>query len=131
MAGHRKDRDGRSYSDKLKDPRWQKKRLEVLERAGWACEGCKAKNNTLHVHHGYYGKDMDPWDYDTYTLWCLCEKCHEVAESNRKEIYADLAHLNPVRFTLYKTANLWTKENMDESERRGDSMYGVEGQWAF
>jgi len=26
-----------TYKEKLLDPRWQKKRLEVLERDGWAC----------------------------------------------------------------------------------------------
>jgi hypothetical protein len=25
------------YSDKLKDPRWQKKRLQIMERDNWCC----------------------------------------------------------------------------------------------
>jgi len=29
----------KSYSEKLRDPRWQKKRLELLESAGWKISG--------------------------------------------------------------------------------------------
>ena len=32
------------YSEKLKDPRWQKKRLEILERDNFRCQYCGDKN---------------------------------------------------------------------------------------
>lgn len=64
-----------TYSERLKDPRWQKKRLEVLEREGWECMSCGSKQKTLHVHHCVYSKGLDPWDYD-HTLIALCEVCH-------------------------------------------------------
>jgi hypothetical protein len=35
------------YSDKLKDPRWQKKRLEVFERDGWCCQCCGDSESPL------------------------------------------------------------------------------------
>ena len=44
---------GKSYKKLLKDPRWQKKRLKVLERAGWACEECGDTKTELHVHHTF------------------------------------------------------------------------------
>lgn len=69
-----------TYSEKLKDPRWQKLRLEVLERDGWACRNCGDKTETLHVHHTFYEFGKDPWDYDSASLWTLCEACHEEAE---------------------------------------------------
>jgi hypothetical protein len=65
-----------SYSEKLKDPRWQKKRLEVLQRDGFACVACLATEKTLHVHHCCYTGKMDPWDYESPLLITLCEKCH-------------------------------------------------------
>jgi 5-methylcytosine-specific restriction endonuclease McrA len=40
-----------SYRDKLKDPRWQKKRLEVFSQANWQCQKCKRSDLQLHVHH--------------------------------------------------------------------------------
>ena len=65
-----------SYSDLLKDPRWQRKRLEVLGREAFTCEECGDMETTLHVHHMYYRKGWKPWDYPTDSLRCLCERCH-------------------------------------------------------
>lgn len=64
-----------NYSEKLKDPRWQKRRLEVFEKAGWKCCVCGSTEDTLHVHHlKYVG---EPWDCPDGLLECLCEDCHE------------------------------------------------------
>src|SRR5574343_340470 len=67
----------KSYSDKLKDPRWQKRRLLLLESAGFKCESCGDTEETLHVHHVYYEKDRDPWDYPIEAYLTLCSKCHK------------------------------------------------------
>jgi len=64
------------YSNKLKDPRWQKKRLQILERDGFKCIKCNSDKNTLHVHHRWYEKNTDPWDYPDIIFQTLCEKCH-------------------------------------------------------
>lgn len=65
-----------SYSDLLKDPRWQKKRLEVLERDEWKCRECGSAQKTLHVHHTYYAKNRKPWEYESASLMTLCVDCH-------------------------------------------------------
>lgn len=67
----------KSYSELLKDPRWQRKRLEIMERAGWMCDACSDSESTLHVHHGYYEKGMKPWEYPEESLHCLCKNCHD------------------------------------------------------
>src|SRR5687767_732853 len=72
------------YSELLRDPRWQKKRLQILERENWTCETCGATDQELHVHHGYYERDKMPWDYHDDTLHCLCWECHSLAEMQRK-----------------------------------------------
>lgn len=64
------------YLELLKDPRWQKKRLEVFERAGWACQCCGEKTKPLHVHHLVYSGGK-PWEADGDSLECLCWVCHE------------------------------------------------------
>lgn len=64
------------YSEKLKDPRWQKRRLEIFERDDWRCQNCGDKDNTLHVHHKVY-VGSDPWDVPSEFLVTLCEICHE------------------------------------------------------
>lgn len=63
------------YAEKLKDPRWQKKRLKIFERDGWACVRCKDSESSLQVHHKkYFG---EPWECPDEHLETLCESCHE------------------------------------------------------
>lgn len=69
-----------SYAEKLKDPRWQRKRLEVMSYADFRCQVCGSKDNTLNVHHSYYENGKNPWDYPTGSLLCACEQCHEGIE---------------------------------------------------
>lgn len=67
----------KSYSEKLRDPRWQKKRLEVLERNKFTCQDCGSADKELHVHHCYYESGLDPWEYEDLYLKCLCGECHK------------------------------------------------------
>jgi len=69
-----------NYSEKLKDPRWQKKRLEVFQRDEFECKLCGSKENTLQVHHLIYFKNRNPWEYDNSLLITLCNNCHEFAK---------------------------------------------------
>lgn len=85
-----------TYFEKLKDPRWQKLRLQIMERAGFKCEICDDDKNTLNVHHGYYEKGLEPWEYDPETLHCLCEDCHESQQEIRKLIYKEIAKLKNI-----------------------------------
>jgi len=80
-----------NYSEKLKDPRWQKKRLEILVRDSWTCQRCDDKTSTLVVHHRDYLKDKDPWDYPNELLITLCEHCHQ-EQLDRNQIEQSLIH---------------------------------------
>lgn len=74
-----------TYAEKLKDPRWQKKRLQIFNRDNWQCKKCGDETTTLHVHHLEYKKDKDPWLYATSKLITLCEDCHKVIEGLKKD----------------------------------------------
>jgi hypothetical protein len=67
-----------SYSSKLRDARWQRKRLEVMERDNWTCRSCGAAGEgvTLNVHHAYYESGKNPWDYEDDMLFTFCDACH-------------------------------------------------------
>lgn len=65
-----------TYSEKLKDPRWQKKRLEIFKRDNWRCIFCGDKGTTLNIHHLFYFKDKEPWEVSDGFLITLCEYCH-------------------------------------------------------
>lgn len=64
------------YADLLRDPRWQKRRLEILEQASFTCQDCGAKDKELHVHHLVYRKGWKPWEYPDDVLLVLCKDCH-------------------------------------------------------
>ena len=70
-----------TYYEKLKDPRWQKKRLQVLDRDEWTCTRCGAKDKTFNVLHWVYAKSGNPWDVKDDYLDTLCEDCHSKVES--------------------------------------------------
>lgn len=65
-----------SYSELLKRPEWQKKRLEIMQRDGFRCRECGSTEKTLHVHHLIYEKGMKPWEYHDHCYITLCECCH-------------------------------------------------------
>ena len=88
-----------SYKKRLANPRWQRRRLEVLERAGWRCEWCGRGDEELQVHHGYYERERhEPWRYDSMTLYALCDGCHERAEKARAAVYRKLGYIHPKHY---------------------------------
>ena len=85
-----------TYSEKLKDPRWQKKRLEILDRDGWACRECGNAERTLHVHHTQYAERTDPWDYQDTCYVVLCDICHK--EEHRQIVWQKKFIVNILTF---------------------------------
>lgn len=69
-----------NYLEQLKDPRWQRLRLRVMERENFACEECHSSEKSLNVHHCFYLPDKAPWEYPLYTFRCLCEDCHKAVK---------------------------------------------------
>lgn len=81
----------KSYYELLRDPRWQRRRLEIMHRAGFLCESCGTGEETLNVHHKIYRKGAMPWDYADGELACLCEDCHETEHEWRRRLNEVLA----------------------------------------
>lgn len=74
----------REYYEKLKDPRWQRLRLEVFNRDEWTCRKCQSQKDTLVVHHLVYKMGAEPWEYMAAELITLCSQCHEYEHEQRK-----------------------------------------------
>lgn len=85
-----KKRKYKAYSEKLKDPRWQKKRLQIMERDEFTCQGCGDKTSTLNVHHTAYIKNKEVWNYDDIMLVTLCETCHQINHELFDEEFSSL-----------------------------------------
>lgn len=80
----------KAFFDQYKDPRWQKKRLEILQRDNFTCIMCNDSESLLHVHHEEYIKNRKPWEYENDKLTTLCEDCHSLAkeiETSQKILY--------------------------------------------
>ncbi len=84
------------YSEKFKDPRWQKKRLEMFQDAGWKCERCDSKTETLNLHHKFYKPNTDPWNYENHWFMVLCDECH-------KELHDDSFQVINLVDTMFKS----------------------------
>ena len=82
----------KTYSEKLKDPKWQKKRLEILERDGFKCLYCGDEETTLHVHHKKY--NGNPWEAKDDDLESLCEHCHKAVEFIKKDLDVDISKVS-------------------------------------
>ena len=84
-----------TYKEQLLHPRWQRRRLEILQRADWKCEKCREEDKTLHVHHKIYRKGAMAWEYEDDELIALCKDCHESEHQDEKE-------LQPLRSEIYQ-----------------------------
>lgn len=88
----------KTYSEKLLDHRWQKKRLEVMSRDNFKCRICDGTDKTLHVHHLTYSKE--PWDASLNQLLTLCDLCHKKIHSLGKIEIGESGFLDPIDFIL-------------------------------
>jgi hypothetical protein len=82
-----------NYGDKLKDPRWQRRRLEIMQRDNFRCLVCMEETKTLHVHHNYYLSGREPWDYPDECLITVCEGCHEYEHLYREQCERNLINI--------------------------------------
>jgi len=78
-----------SYSKKLQNPNWQKKRLEILSRDNFKCISCGSTDKELHVHHRWYQFGKEIWDYPDACFETLCHECHEYIEHCIKDSTSD------------------------------------------
>ncbi len=85
---------GKTWADNYKDPRWQKKRLEIMERDGFKCRSCGSADKTLNVHHAYYDKGKMPWEYPSRSLTTLCEECHKHRHGMQKIMLTEIGMLS-------------------------------------
>ncbi len=79
------------YSEKLKDRRWQQKRIRILERDDYKCRDC-AGGEFLNVHHCYY--KGEPWEVDDDLLLTLCRNCHALRQDFEDALRLSIGRLS-------------------------------------
>lgn len=95
-----------TYAKLLRDPRWQRKRLEVMERDDFQCQRCDATNKTLNVHHKKYLPGRSPWEYPNELLITYCEDCHKA--HHPKKTANSLPPLRPLNLSAQGFVITWT-----------------------
>lgn len=90
----------KTYAEKLKDPRWQRRRLEILSAADFKCRDCGSGEKTLHVHHVRYLPGREPWEYPDELLRSVCEDCHRIHTELDGVLRASLELLSDAVFRL-------------------------------
>jgi len=66
----------KTYSELLTSPKWQKKRLLVLNRDNFTCQYCGDGETELHIHHTKYEKGKNAIEISEQYLLTLCRICH-------------------------------------------------------
>jgi len=92
------------YFELLKHPKWQKKRLEILERDNFTCQLCGDKETCLNIHHKKYISNRKPWKYDNEDLITLCEDCHNTFEKLKK-YYSSIGNKDINTLSILKLTN--------------------------
>lgn len=92
-----------AYSDQLKSPKWQKKRLEILNRDNFKCKICGDIETQLHVHHKKYIKGCKAWEYPDDNFVSLCCHCHLVTEFLKESGIVIISIKQPYRDNILVT----------------------------
>lgn len=108
-----------TYAQKLKDPRWQRKRLEIMNRDNFQCQKCGSEDITLAVHHKEYIYGNSPWDYPGHLLITLCENCHQSEHSIESVAAKEDAPFNLEDWILLPPFNARRKDIIPAMKIRG------------
>lgn len=82
-----------TYDERRRDPRWQRKRLEIYERDGFACVDCGTKTENLQIDHAWYEPRHAPWEYPDSCFFTRCDSCHARIGEERIRLLKLLATL--------------------------------------
>lgn len=82
-----------TYSEKLQDPRWQKRKSEIQAAARFRCEDCGRADSRLDVHHCAYMAGREPWEYDNSLLMLLCRTCHARRQEMEDSLRIDMGRI--------------------------------------
>lgn len=73
---------GLFFMSKTADPKWQRRRLQVMERDNWTCQRCGNTSEQLEVHHLVYVHKAKYHEYLDHELITLCRECHQYETEN-------------------------------------------------
>ena len=114
--------------DKLRDPRWQEKRLRILDRDRFTCRQCDSKNRPLNVYPGYYDPGKDPWEYEDETLVTVCEVCHPRVQNLMADVHRLVACFGVYHLRALQQLLVAIHKSLDIDTQRWPKSVGLEKQ---
>lgn len=106
-----------TYREQLQHPRWQRRRLAVLQAADFQCEECGSGEKTLNVHHVHYMLGTMLWDYPLALLECLREGCHKERQKVQQTILLNVATvLRDLKLDELRRQPVYTFFDMEEGQ---------------
>lgn len=113
-----------TYSEKLRDPRWQKLSAEVKALAGWKCERCGKSDRNLQAHHKIYRRGLEPWEYHPIFLECLCDECHQTVDfllAQLRQAACEISIVDLIRLLAIACNLMW--ERSEAAKERVKEMH--------
>lgn len=118
-----------NYSEQLKSPMWQKKRLEIMQRDNFTCQDCGDTESQLQVHHKSYVFNKNAWQYEDDNFITLCETCHSWVTDLKKGIKFNVDnYFNSTGQLMYlhdiiKALSLMDKSDMSQVAKFTDFIF--------
>jgi len=75
-----------TYLAQLRHPKWQRKRLEVLQRDGWIVRAAQKGDYAVYADGSKAPIVTGAWEYSGDDLTSLCEDCHELTHAERPKV---------------------------------------------
>ena len=69
-----------TYAERLEDPRWKAKSLEIIRKNFGICFHCGNVPAFPEVHHRWYERGKEPWEYPDCCYAVYCGECHQHAQ---------------------------------------------------
>lgn len=83
-----------SYTQKLRDVRWKRRRDDLLRQRNYTCCKCAQPLTSgtmdLQVHHVVYIPGLAPWDYPDELLLIVCPSYHRERAALEQAIYVEV-----------------------------------------
>ena len=78
-----------TYAEQLKSPKWQRKRLEIMQRDDFKCVSCSNDDRQLEIHHKAYIWGHLAWEHPDELLVTVCDICHFYIHADPKDYEPD------------------------------------------
>lgn len=116
------------YKEQIKSPRWQKRRLEIMQNDNFTCQLCGDTDSMLNVHHLSYHKDRNIWEYEDWELITLCENRHTEEHSSMDDIINEIESIKSRGVTMREILSALNSIDVHLYLGHDDCIYNLVGE---